>query len=60
MLWELAALKMASLHGPMTHANGCHINVSPDIYFSPSKRHLPTLPPATMVAHGEAPKPSAS
>lgn len=31
---DLGALKMASVHGPMTHANGCHINISPDIYFS--------------------------
>lgn len=37
---------MASMLGPMTHANGCHISVSPDIYLSSPNHHLLIPPPS--------------
>lgn len=37
---------MASAHGgPVTHANGCHISVSSDIYFPPPPLQPPPHPP---------------
>lgn len=39
VLRDLGALKMASVQGPMSHVNGCHIK--------PFSRYLPLLPEAT-------------